>query len=120
MLVFSLLLAQLLCDMQANSVSHDQAGFICDICMDIVAVEAMHAIPGCVHEFCKDCLEQHILVHMDSRPLPVVCPAIKCANIMTVDECTGLLCSQADIARLNQVNKEQCCLWHGEPSNDAY
>ena len=103
-------LAQLLCDMQAKSLLHDHAGFICDICMDSVAVEAMHAIRGCLHEFCKDCLEKHILVHMDSRPLPVPCPAMECDGVMAVDECASLLCSQADIHRLNQLNTEQCCL----------
>ncbi|DBA79554.1 TPA: hypothetical protein ACH3X1_008253 [Trebouxia sp. C0004] len=72
---------------QEESKSEGGGGFICDICMDSVAVESMHAIAGCFHEYCKGCLEQQILASRvdDGDALLLAkekgwkrCPACRC------------------------------------------
>ncbi len=97
-----------MCDLLAKNLMEEEAGVTCDICMESVCTEAMHHIGGCFHEYCKDCLEHHVLAHMESKPLPVFCPGLQCGNIITVDECATLLHSKAAIDRLDQVS--QICL----------
>lgn len=56
-----------------------------------------------MHQFCKTCLERHIQIHMKSKPLPVICPSVKCGKGIDVDECSVLLHSKEDIAMLTQA-----------------
>ena len=70
--------------------------------MDDVPAAAMHSICACMHQFCKDCLERHIQIHMKCKPLPVMCPSVTCGKGIDVDECSVLLHSKEDIALLTQ------------------
>lgn len=81
----------------------DETKHTCDICMDDLPAAAMHSVGTCMHQFCKGCLERHIQTHMRSRPLPVVCPAVKCRSGIDADECSVLLHNKEDIALLTQV-----------------
>lgn len=86
----------------------------CGICMEGLPQAAMHIIGGCMHQFCKGCLEQLIQTHMSNNPLPVQCPAVHCHNSIDVDECTVLLHTRADIDRLTQVSTAHMpFLWDG-------
>ena len=76
---------------------------VCGICMEDVHQAAMHSIGGCMHQFCKGCLERHIQTQMRCKPLPVRCPAVGCHRGIDGDECTVLLCSPEDINRLTEV-----------------
>jgi len=102
--MFKCAVLHVLRNMQEGYNLQGKGGFICDICMDSVAVESMHAIAGCFHEYCKGCLEQHILVHMESKNLPVPCPGMECGNSIAVHDCTLLLCNQTDVHRLVQAS----------------
>ncbi len=102
--MFKCAVLHVLRNMQEGYNLQGKGGFICDICMDSVAVESMHAIAGCFHEYCKGCLEQHILVHMESKSIPVPCPGLECGNTIAVQDCTLLLCNQIDIHKLLQAS----------------
>ncbi|KAL3161579.1 hypothetical protein ABBQ32_010441 [Trebouxia sp. C0010 RCD-2024] len=84
----------------------DETKHTCDICMDDLPAAAMHSVGTCMHQFCKGCLERHIQTHMRSRPLPVVCPAVKCRSGIDADECSVLLHNKEDIALLTQMEAE--------------
>ena len=76
---------------------------VCGICMEDVHQAVMHSIGGCMHQFCKGCLERHIQTQLRCKPLPVRCPAVGCHQGIDGDECTVLLRSPEDINRLTQV-----------------
>ena len=89
--------------MQEQSLTQHEATETCNICMDSVPAQAIHAISGCFHHFCKECLEKYIVAHMTSKPLPIMCPAVQCGNVMSVDECSVLLCRTTDVEKLMKV-----------------
>ena len=72
--------------------------------MEAVFLEAMHTNGCCFHQFCKQCLEQYVVCHMASKPLPIFCPAVQCSSVVTVDELLGLLCNAEDVQKLKQVS----------------
>lgn len=91
-------------ELPETSSSHRlQEELVCGLCMEDVGQAAMHSISGCMHQFCKGCLEQHIQTQMKCKPLPVRCPAVGCHQGIDGDECTVLLRSREDINRLTQV-----------------
>ncbi|KAL0032118.1 hypothetical protein WJX77_005784 [Trebouxia sp. C0004] len=91
---------------ESSSNHEHKEELVCGICMEDVHQAVMHSIGGCMHQFCKGCLERHIQTQMRCKPLPVQCPAVSCHQGIDVDECTVLLRSPADINRLTQLEAE--------------
>ena len=64
----------------------------CLICLEKLFPSDLVSQKGCCHEFCFDCISQHVETQISISKVPVRCPQVDCAQHMDDLECKRLTC----------------------------
>ncbi|CAM6086458.1 unnamed protein product [Calypogeia fissa] len=68
----------------------------CRICLEAIFPSDMVSLTGCKHEFCFDCLSQHVENEISTSKVPIRCPEFAvCGRFMDDHECEHLVSPKA-------------------------
>lgn len=69
-------------------VAEDHTGAVlCAICCDYYLKKDMFHLPGCNHEYCKNCMADHLKVKVsDGQVVKIGCMDFNCKEIFTADD----------------------------------
>ncbi|KAG9018935.1 hypothetical protein FRB90_008128 [Tulasnella sp. 427] len=58
----------------AQLLAESQTTFDCGICMETYPQDMVAVVPGCGHDFCRECLTAHVRTTLGEMRFPVLCP----------------------------------------------
>ncbi|KAL8502156.1 hypothetical protein ACS0TY_021316 [Phlomoides rotata] len=60
---------------------------LCETCGDIKDNDEMFPIEHCAHDYCKDCISNHVSTQLQKRPTIITCPRADCTSVLEIDTC---------------------------------
>ncbi|KAK9813742.1 hypothetical protein WJX73_006269 [Symbiochloris irregularis] len=84
----------------------NEATVDCPICLESQPQSRMHPIQGCLHSYCRECLEGHISSKVEDRVFPIPCPTPKCEAHISLEEVGVLVEAYATIKILLKLEME--------------
>ncbi|XP_077234239.1 E3 ubiquitin-protein ligase RSL1-like [Tasmannia lanceolata] len=78
-------------DMEESSNSSTS---LCEICMEGKSWGEMFKNKTCSHVFCSDCVRKHVGAKIEEKISMVVCPDVKCKEVLEPEFCQSILPSE--------------------------
>jgi len=98
-------------DFETNKQTNMSYNSVCGICMDTTAL--MFATQRCDHQFCVECLKQHIQSKVEMKELDVPCPDTNCRRKLDPDTLRQAG-REVDVAKLEAQRKDK--IIHQDPN----
>lgn len=79
----------------------------CAMCLDDVEMEKRHALHGCKHEFCQECLVALFHNNIDNCQLPITCPEPDCRREVSLMYDLEVLLDGSSMEKFEQATLDQ-------------
>ena len=95
------------------------ARFDCGICLTSVPVDDGVVLAACEHSFCRECVLEYARVCVSEARLPVGCPAVGCAQVLSEARLSEIGAPDALLARMRRFEAMKNPLYRECPYCEA-